>query len=352
MNIRCNAQWKRNRRLRPTYMAQSSRLSKLFDTLTDELPDSGSILIMRATNNPAYRRFNANDLKAVQTFKPTFEVLENIGIRPAQEIPSSVKAAIVELTRSKPENLANIAKAYNALELGGTLFIDGAKTDGIDSIFKAVKSKATVEGSYSKSHGKTIWTLKGKDENPFKEWLALTDIIQNKDDFWSVPGIFSADAIDPASALLCESITVPLKGRGADLGAGWGYLSQHALQKYLEITSLDLFEAEKVSLDCAQKNITDNRAQFHWTDVQTMPDKGGYDFIIMNPPFHVSRKADVSLGRDFIAKASKLLAPKGRLWMVANKQLAYEAVLDASFNTWSYEEQTPIFKVIHARRPK
>ncbi|WP_193222030.1 class I SAM-dependent methyltransferase [Amylibacter sp. SFDW26] len=333
-------------------MAQSSRLSKLFDTLTNELPEGGPILIMRATNDPAYRRFDTKDVQAVQSFKPSFDALESVGLRPTQDMPASAKAAVVELTRSKPENLANVAKAYEVLDVGGTLFINGAKTDGIDSILKNVKSKMDVEGSYSKSHGKTIWVNKAAVDNPFKEWAALTDMSQNKDGFWTVPGIFSADAIDPASALLCDSITVPLKGKGADLGAGWGYLSQNALLAYPEITSLDLFEAEKNSLVCAQKNIRDERARFHWTDVQSMPEKGAYDFIIMNPPFHVSRKADVSLGRDFIAKASKLLAPKGRLWMVANKQLAYEAVLDANFNTWSYEEQTPIFKVIHARRPK
>ena len=333
-------------------MAQSSRLAKLLDTLTDELPDGGPILIMRATNDPAYRRFDAKDICAIQSFKPSFDILESIGLRPTQDMPSSVKMAIVELTRSKPENLANIAKAYDILDVGGLLFIDGAKTDGIDSILKNVKSKMDIEGSYSKSHGKTIWVNKATTKNPLKEWITLTDTAQNKDGFWTSTGIFSADAIDPASALLCENITVPLKGKGADLGAGWGYLSHHALNTYPEITSLDLFEAEKISLTCAQSNITDQRAQFHWTDVQSMPKKGTYDFIIMNPPFHVSRKADVSLGRDFISKAAKLLAPKGRLWLVANKQLAYEAVINESFHTWSYEEQTSIFKVIHARRPK
>ena len=145
---------------------------------------------------------------------------------------------------------------------------------------------------------------------------------------------------------------MPLKGKGADLGAGWGYLSQFALQTYPGITKLDLFEAEQVSLDCAQHNINDERAQFHWQDVLSMPEKAVYDFIVMNPPFHVTRKADPDIGRRFIAKASKLLTPKGRLWMVANKQLAYEATLHACFNTWSYVEQTNQYKIIHARRPK
>ena len=159
-------------------------------------------------------------------------------------------------------------------------------------------------------------------------------------------------SLDPASALLSANITVPLKGKGADLGAGWGYLSHHALQTYPEITGLDLFEAEQISLDCAQKNIVDKRANFHWQDVRNMPAKSIYDFILMNPPFHVSRKADLAIGRDFIAQAAKLLAPKGRLWMVANKQLAYEATLNVHFNTWDYAVQTNQYKIIHARRPK
>lgn len=333
-------------------MTQTSRLAKLFETLRDDLPQSGPVLVLRATDNPAYRMFDPADIHTVQSFKPSFDTLERAGFTPRQSLPDQASGAIVELTRSKPENLANVANAFAVLEMGGTLFIDGAKTDGIDSIFKAVKTHVTVEGSYSKAHGKTIWLTKNQKGNPFQDWLKLTERAQNKDGFWTVPGIFSSDAIDPASALLNANISLPLKGRGADLGAGWGYLSHHALETYPDITQLDLFEAEQVSLDCAQKNIADSRAKFHWQDVLTMPPKAVYDFIIMNPPFHVARKADPSLGRDFIAKAAKLLAPKGRLWMVANKQLAYEATLDDHFNTWSYAEQSPQYKAIHARRPK
>lgn len=338
--------------VRATDMSQSSRLAKLFETLGNDLPIEGTILIVRATDNPAYRMFDLERLHCTQTFKPSFDAHERAGITPLQALPETAQVALVELTRSKPENLANIAKAFAVLGKGATLFIDGAKTDGIDSISKAVKKLVPVEGTYSKAHGKTIWLTKDQMDNPFQDWIALADIAKNKDGFWTSPGIFSADAIDPASALLSENIPHPLKGKGADLGAGWGYLSHHALQTYPDITRLDLYEAEQISLECAQKNITDARARFHWADVQSMPAKAEYDFILMNPPFHVSRKADPSLGRDFIAKAAKLLSPKGRLWMVANKQLAYEATLDMHFNTWSYEDQTLQYKIIHARRPK
>lgn len=332
-------------------MTQTSRLDKLLNTHS-ELPQRGPILVLRATHNHTYSGLNRAELHSMQSFKPSYDKLINAGLTPVECLPETATLAIVELSRSKPENLANIAKAFGVLETGATLYIDGAKTDGIDSVMKAVKKLAPIEGSYSKAHGKTIWLIKTNDDNPFQNWLSLTDMAKNNDGFWTVPGVFSADGIDPASALLCQHITVPLKGNGADLGAGWGYLSQHALQTYPDVKTLDLFEAEQVSLECARKNIVDTRARFHWQDVLSMPEKAVYDFIVMNPPFHVSRKADPSIGRDFIIKAAKLLSPKGRLWMVANKQLAYEATLDACFNTWSYAVQTNQYKIIHARRPK
>lgn len=333
-------------------MTQTSRLSKLFETLDDDLPKGGPVLVIRATDNPAYRRFDQAELLCLQSFRPAYERLENTKVTLIDHLPETATMAVVELARSKPENLANIAKAFGVLDQGGTLFIDGAKTDGIDSILKAIKKLTPIGGSYSKAHGKTVWVTKTQNENPFQAWLGLTDMTRNNDEFWTVPGTFSADGIDPASAFLCQNITITLKGKGADLGAGWGYLSQHALQAFPDIETIDLFEAEQVSLHCAQKNITDPRAAFHWQDVLSMPEKAIYNFIVMNPPFHVSRKADPEIGRNFIIKASKLLTPKGRLWLVANKQLAYEATLDACFSTWSYVDQTNQYKIIHARRPK
>lgn len=333
-------------------MAQTSRLDKLLSTHNDKLPQHGPVLVLRATDNHTYSGLDRAELHPIQSFKPSYDRLINAGLIPVEYLPEKASLAIVELSRSKPENLANIAKAFGVLTTGATLYIDGAKTDGIDSILKAIKKLASIEGSYSKAHGKTIWLIRAQGDNPFQNWLNLTDMVKNNDGYWTVPGVFSADGVDPASALLCQHITIPLKGNGADLGAGWGYLSQHALQTYPDIKTLDLFEAEQVSLKCAQKNITDTRARFHWQDVLSLPEKTGYDFILMNPPFHVSRKADPDIGRNFIIKAAKLLSPKGRLWMVANKQLAYEATLDVCFNTWSYATQTNQYKVIHARRPK
>jgi len=71
----------------------------------------------------------------------------------------------------------------------------------------------------------------------------------------------------------------------------------------------------------------------------------------MNPPFHVGRTADPSLGRAFIASAAKMLAGHGKLWMVANRHLPYEQALSDAFRNVDKIAQNNAFKVFHATRP-
>jgi 16S rRNA (guanine1207-N2)-methyltransferase len=71
----------------------------------------------------------------------------------------------------------------------------------------------------------------------------------------------------------------------------------------------------------------------------------------MNPPFHNGRDADPDLGLGFIRAAHRGLAPGGRLWMVANRQLPYLAVLKTLFTEVEEFGNDPVFRLIEARRP-
>ena len=65
--------------------------------------------------------------------------------------------------------------------------------------------------------------------------------------------------------------------------------------------------------------------EYHWHDVTAgLPET--YDVIVTNPPFHTANGADnPGLGRRFIAAAAQALNPGGRLCLVANRHLPYEA---------------------------
>jgi 16S rRNA (guanine1207-N2)-methyltransferase len=76
-----------------------------------------------------------------------------------------------------------------------------------------------------------------------------------------------------------------------------------------------------------------------------------FDTVVTNPPFHVSRAADPGLGRNFIEAARRMLAPRGDLWLVANRHLPYEGALRAAFRHVAEHGDDPGFKVFHASRP-
>ncbi len=54
----------------------------------------------------------------------------------------------------------------------------------------------------------------------------------------------------------------------------------------------------------------------------------------------------------FIAAAARILKPGGRLLMVANRQLPYEAALTARFRQWERLHEDGFYKVVMAQGPK
>ena len=143
-------------------------------------------------------------------------------------------------------------------------------------------------------------------------------------------------------------------GAAADLGAGFGFLSDQLLSKCPAVTSLDVYEAEARALDLARVNLERHAARvpmtFHWHDVTSGLSRS-YDVIVSNPPFHTSSGSDdPGLGRRFIAAAAQALNPGGRLLLVANRHLPYEAVLNAQFGSVRVVVQRYGFKIIEATR--
>jgi 16S rRNA (guanine1207-N2)-methyltransferase len=173
--------------------------------------------------------------------------------------------------------------------------------------------------------------------------------------YWSQPGLFSWDRVDAGSKLLAESLPETLSGVGADLGVGWGYLSTELLKRCPDVDGLDCYEVDGRALEPARRNLGNVlvplRPKIFWRDVPGGVGLAKYDFIIMNPPFHEGRDADPGLGIKFIAAAARALKPMGSLWMVANKHLPYEGVLQDAFAEVRTGAQRLGFKILVATGP-
>jgi 16S rRNA (guanine1207-N2)-methyltransferase len=119
---------------------------------------------------------------------------------------------------------------------------------------------------------------------------------------------------------------------------------------------MHLYEADKIAVEAARRNIGNikvmARTQCLWHDVTQGIEQRHYDFVITNPPFHEGRAAEPMLGMKFIAAAALGLKPQGELWLVANRMLPYEEVLDEVFSSWTKVIEQEGFKVLNARAPQ
>lgn len=343
-----------------------------------------------ALQSPALSAQQREQLLCVQSFKPDAEALRADQLRVVAQLTqleavahtASPSAAgtfpLVMLLppRTRAEARALLACGLQQTAPGGVLLCCQANNAGArsgESDLARLAADSTAVRSLSKQKCRVYWLHHEPariDAALLAEWLALDAPLAidggQLGPLFSRPGLFSWAHVDPASALLARCLPDDLGGRGADLGAGAGYLSLAVLQRCAAVTSMDLYEAEARALSLAQQNLAARSSanssegkpaaaaaalDFLWHDVSTgLPADRQYDFIISNPPFHHSRsRADApEIGQAFLLAAARGLRPGGRFWLVANRHLAYENLLRQHFRQVREICSEQGFKVIEA----
>ena len=324
----------------------SARFTHAIETGAFEVPADARVALIEPEADADLSTLSDHTLSVQQTFKPRFDAFETRGFAVTEALGGTFDVVHVALPRSRDLSRGFIARA-EALASDGIVVVDGAKTDGIDAILKAVKAQVPVEGQVSKAHGKLFWF---RATGAFAEW-ALPAPAPVADGWITQPGVFSADGPDAGSQALVAALPPKLKGHGADLGAGWGFMAK-ALLALPGVTRVDLVEADKRAIECATQNISDDRAILHWDDATRWGTANTLDWVVMNPPFHTSRTPDTGLGQAFIRSAARLLKPKGQLLMVANRHLPYEQTLSDSFLHVQELNGDPRFKILQADQPR
>ena len=312
------------------------------------LPDQGDIIVFHPRADADLDPLPRDACRIVQPMRPDHDAFAARGIRTAPTADPQARAALSLVCVPRAKALARALVATAASLTDGMVAVDGAKTDGIDSLLRDIRKRVQVFGPVSKAHGKLFWFDAGTAAGTFDDWLPPET--QEVDGFCTAPGVFSADGIDPASQLLVSHLPEHPGAHIADLGAGWGYLSAQLLRDP-KLQSLHLVEADHAALECARANVADPRATFHWADVLDWTAPGPIDAVVMNPPFHKARAADPGLGIGFIETAARILSARGHLWLVANRHLPYEQALSARFAQIEEIAGDNRFKVLHAARP-
>jgi 16S rRNA (guanine1207-N2)-methyltransferase len=261
--------------------------------------------------------------------------------------PQSLDAVTVLAPAGVIERRYVLAAALQALKVGGDLTAMAPKAAGGTRLKAELQAFGVEAHETFKAHHRICVALRPAMISGIDEALAAGGPQQLPDGLWTQPGVFSWDRLDPGSALLLATLP-PLAGKGADLGCGIGVLAQ-AVLKRPKVERLTMIDLDRRAVEAARRNVTDARAEIAWGDVRTSA-LADLDFVVCNPPFHVAGKADLGLGAAFIDAASAGLRRGGSLWLVANRQLPYEAVLTPRFSSVTLKAQTGLYKVYEARR--
>jgi 16S rRNA (guanine1207-N2)-methyltransferase len=338
----------------------------LLPFLDGTLAPPARLAFLRARSGQGLQQFRSmfprSAIVAEQSFRPFADALpSSIDVMP--QVEGSFATVLLLPPRQRAEARALLAHALELATPGAPIVTSVANNEGARAIEGDFRDLAGEPALLSKHKCRVFWrrhdpaTTDAALAQRWRDDAAPQPIEDGR--FLSRPGVFAWDRIDAASALLAAHLPGDLAGRGADLGAGYGYLASEVLARCADVTALDLFEAEARALDLARINVAravsaHGRAvalDYFWHDVtRGLPQR--YDFIVTNPPFHQGRADEPELGRQFIRVAAHALVPRGRLLLVANRHLPYEHTLRDYFAQTRVLADAQGFKVIAAEEPR
>lgn len=284
-----------------------------------------------------------------QNFKPDFNALSALGLS-MEALEPPFDLILLFPAKSKMQTLAWMAAAMQQLNDRGRIIMAAANRHGAKSYETALKQLAGNAGSLSKAKCRILSAYKtaGFNEMLAGEWLnAGSPAKVETHGLVSRPGLFSWDRPDSGSLLLLEHLPEPLVGTGMDLCCGYGLLARHILQGSSHINRLHLVDADRLALDCAGRNTADwsDKVQPHWLDAATETMPAQLEWIVCNPPFHSGQSTDIGLGQAIISHACQSLRRGGQLFLVANRKLPYERILETGLNRLQVLAETGGFKI-------
>ena len=271
----------------------------------------------------------------------------------AEDLAAMSAGSLGEIALIAPPNTLErrfvLAEALRVLAPGGLLSAAALKDRGGLRLKKELEAFGCVVQESSRRHFRVCTAHRPDAPVGIDAAIEAGAMQQTEDGMWSQPGVFSWDRLDPATALLIQTMG-PVAGRGADFGAGIGWLANAVLGQE-KVARLTLVDIDRRAVAAARRNVDDPRAEFLWADARAaQAGLSDLDFIVTNPPFHAAGEEDRSLGQAFIRAASTAMKRGGTLWLVANRHLPYEAVLKEHFKAVMPRADAGGFKVYEARR--
>ena len=311
-------------------------------------------------------------LRAVEAAAPALAALRSSGFDGVPAVPGDdlsgywlgghwpgrprAVTLVLAADRGNAYSEAQIVWAHACTPPGGTLYLAGDRDKGYD---RSVRRASALFGT-----GETIARDGGMRVGKLVRRPGTTPPLPQPERYetrgltvvgW--PGVFSAGHLDRATDLLLgtlegEAPDLNLSGvRVLDLGCGAGVIGAWAASRGAEVTLLD---ADLSSVRSAAATLEASglagRVRHSDVDAALEQDEAPFELVLSNPPFHVGRGVVLDVAAEFIRAAWRRLRPGGRLVLVHNEFLPYQAQL-SGWQDVQVLAHASGFKVLSARRP-
>jgi 16S rRNA (guanine1207-N2)-methyltransferase len=261
------------------------------------------------------------------------------------EAPATMHVALMNILY-QPGNAwmqYGLQLAAYALKPGGRLYMLGAKDRGILSLAKHMH---TLFGNVE-----TLEISKGERvicSHISPNTRGSMEDARGKDAINRVPTLFAEGKLDEGTRLLLEALEVRATDVALDLGCGAGFIGAH-IARHATKGQVTMVDASLSAVAAARRMIEQNDL----TNAQVLPGDGAqelleqrFDLVVTNPPFHVGGIQTTKIAERFIREAAKVLRPRGRFYLVANRFLKYEPVMRECFETMEEVAGNTRFKVL------
>ena len=150
----------------------------------------------------------------------------------------------------------------------------------------------------------------------------------------SKPGVFAWDRLDGGTERLVAAMKIGAAERVLDLGCGTGLVglaaSRRTPQGEVVLVDSDL-RAVRSARRTLEANGVSNATAVLSDGVSAVLEDPPFDLVLTNPPFHQGREVDYEVARSFIRGAHQVLRPDGRLFLVANRFIGYDDLIQGTF---------------------
>ena len=339
-----------------------------------ELPPGGAVLLAGSRSGALAlalsRRFNnslhllEDHLIAQRCARQTFVAagktpaaisssLELIGVH------EQFAAAVLLLPKGRKLARRWLALICQALVPSGVLFLAGANDEGIQSVIQDAAELFGPAAVLAYKKGSRLARLEkrplllpawaGEPGIAPGTWYTFQLELAGKSrQLFNLAGVFSSEHLDPGTALLLEHLKVRPQARVLDVGCGCGVIGLSAAWNEPS-AQVEMLDADLTAVAVAGRNLETQglaNCQAYASDLLDACAENRYDMILSNPPFHAGQAVNLQIAEALIEQAAQALKPKGQLWIVANRFLRYDRLMQNHFRQVSTPAQNPQYHLL------